>query len=121
MHRDSTIYKHLGGEDGISGVVDLFYAKILSDERISHFFDSVDMKTQRAHQRDFLIYALGGSEHYMGKSLRKAHARLPITSEHFDIVAEHLAKTLEALHVPSDLIADVLMGVAGTKDDVLNR
>lgn len=121
MHKNSLIYQQLGGEDAISGVVDLFYAKVVADTRISHFFDGLDMARQRAHQRDFLVYALGGSNHYMGKSLRKAHAHLHLTDEHFDIVAEHLAKTLEALNVSPDLIGEVMMVVETTRKEVLNR
>lgn len=121
MHKESQIYKQLGGEDAISGIVDLFYARILSDPLLSPYFEGIDMARQRAHQRDFLIYALGGTNHYMGKSLRKAHAKMAIGDTEFDAIAEHLAKTLEALNIAPDLIGEVMMIIASTRKDVLNR
>ena len=39
----ATIYEELGGEPAVDAAVDIFYRKVLADERISRFFDDIDM------------------------------------------------------------------------------
>ena len=48
MHNMSAIptpslYEQIGGEAAVNAAVDLFYRKVLQDDRISQFFDDVDM------------------------------------------------------------------------------
>ncbi len=34
----STLFEQLGGEGAVDAAVDIFYRKVLSDDRISHYF-----------------------------------------------------------------------------------
>jgi hemoglobin len=115
------LYDRLGGEAAVAAAVDLFYQKVLADDRIAGFFTSVDMKSQAAKQRAFMTLAFGGPGHYSGKQMRAAHADLELTDLHFDAVAEHLAGTLNELGVPADMVAEVMSTVETTRADVLNR
>ena len=45
-----SLFERIGGEPAVEAAVDLFYRKVLSDDAISHFFDSTDMDAQRAKQ-----------------------------------------------------------------------
>ena len=56
----STLYEQLGGEAAVNAAVDIFYRKVLTDERIRHFFDTVDMERQHKKQKAFLTIALEG-------------------------------------------------------------
>ena len=118
-----TLYDRLGGDAALDAAVDIFYRKVLSDDSISHFFDSVDMDAQRAKQKSFLGMVFGGPVQYSGKDLRTAHAPLVergLNEGHFNAVAGHLQATLEELNVPADLIEEVMTLAAITHDDVLN-
>ncbi len=121
---DQTLFEKIGGKDAVSAAVDIFYKKNLSDDRIKHFFDGLDMVKQKGHMRTFLTYAFGGLPDYPGKNMRDAHKRLVeeegLDKEHFAAVAENLQSTLEELNVPADLIAEIMSIVASTHDDVLN-
>ena len=119
-----TIYERIGGEGAVDAAVDLFYRKVLTDDRVSEFFDDTDMDEQRAKQKSFLTMVFGGPNDYTGKDLREAHARLVddgMNDSHFDVVVVHLQNTLEELRVPGDLVKEVMMLAAGTRDDILNR
>ena len=119
-----TIYEKIGGEGAVDAAVDLFYRKVLTDDRVSNFFDDTDMDDQRAKQKSFLTMVFGGPHDYTGKSLREAHKRLVddgMNDSHFDVVAVHLQNTLEELGVPGDLVKEVMTLTAGTRDDILNR
>ena len=119
-----SLFEKIGGEPAVDAAVDLFYRKVLSDDRISRFFDDTDMDEQRAKQKSFLTMAFGGPNEYTGEDLRTAHKKLVddgLGDSHFDAVAVHLQNTLEELGVPAELVNQVMAIAAGTRDDVLNR
>ncbi len=117
----ATIFERIGGEAAVDAAVDIFYRKVLADDRISHFFDTVDMDKQRAKQKAFLTVAFGGPSKYSGKDMRTAHAHMKLTEEHFNAVMENLGNTLKDLKVPDELIAEAAKIALSTKNDVLNR
>ena len=119
-----SLYEQLGGRDAVEAAVDIFYRKMLSDDRVSHFFDDVDMDLQIAKQKGFLTYAFGGPNAYSGKSMRDGHKHLVargLNDTHVDIVIAHLGDTLKELGVADDLIAQVAGVANSVRDDVLNR
>lgn len=120
----SNLFQRIGGKGAIEAAVDIFYGKVLADDRISRFFAGVDMDKQRGKQKIFLAYAFGAPVKYDGKDMRQAHKHLVekgLNDSHFDAVAGHLKATLEELNVPTDLIAEVMAIAGSTRDDVLNR
>lgn len=119
-----SLYAQLGGEPAVDAAVDIFYRKVLSDERISHFFDDVDIEKQAAKQKAFLTMAFGGPHRYTGQDMRRAHAHLVprgLDDSHVDAVVENLAATLRELGVRDELIAQVGAIAETTRSDVLNR
>ena len=119
--REDSLYQKLGGKDAIDAVVDAFYVKVLADARVKHFFDDVSMDKQRRKQKDFLSAAFGGPLPWTGKDMRKAHAGMGLTEEHFNAIAENLVNTLKDFKVKQELIDQVVAIALTTKDDVLGR
>ena len=106
---EKTLYEKIGGEAAVDAAVDLFYRKVLADDRINMFFEDVDMEKQAAKQKGFLTFAFGGPNNYTGKDMREGHKHLVergLNDSHFDAVMEHLGGTLKELGVPDDLIAE---------------
>lgn len=118
---DKSLYERIGGEAAVDAAVDIFYRKVLSDDRIAHHFEGVDMDVQREKQKAFLSFAFGGPSRYAGRDLRTAHARMNLGEGDFDAVMEHLSATLESLQVPAPLINEVASIANSVKADVLNR
>jgi hemoglobin len=119
-----SLFEQLGGEAAVDAAVDIFYRKVLGDERINSFFEGVDMDTQAAKQKAFLTFAFGGPNNYTGLDMRRGHARLVeqgLNDSHFDAVVEDLAATLTELGVPDELIAQVGAIAESTRDDVLGK
>ena len=119
----STLYEKIGGEAAVDAAVELFYKKVLADERIKHFFEGVDMKRQAGHQKMFLTYAFGGIPSYPGRNMRAAHQKLVddmgLNDSHFDAVIENLGATLTELGVPADLVGEAAAIAESTRKDVL--
>jgi hemoglobin len=120
--RKKSLYDQLGGKAAIDAAVDLFYVKVLADDRIKHFFDDVNMSRQRRKQKEFLSAALGGPIPWKGQDLRKIHSTITGLNEtHFNAVAEDLQKTLEELKVKKELIDQMMAAVASLKPEILNQ
>ena len=120
----SSLYEQIGGEGAVNAAVDIFYRKVLKDDRIKRFFDGVDMEKQAAKQKAFLIMAFGGPHNYTGEDMRKGHAHLVkqgLNDSHFDAVMENLGATLTELNVPGNLIAQAAAIAESTRKDVLGK
>lgn len=120
----SSIYEQLGGQSAVEAAVEVFYRKMLTDDRVSHFFDDVDMEVQMGKQAGFLTMVLGGPNNYTGKDMREGHKHLierGLNDTHVDIVIEHLGATLKELGANDQQIQQVADLANSVRDDVLNR
>lgn len=119
-----TLYEQIGGEPAVNAAVDLFYRKVLTDDRVSRFFDDVDMDRQAAKQKAFLTMVFGGPAHYTGLDMRRGHLHLiarGMDDTHVDAVIELLGETLAELGVPAEKIGQVAAIAESVRDDVLDR
>lgn len=119
-----SLYEKIGGDAAVNAAVDIFYRKVLADDRINQFFEGVDMEKQAAKQKAFLTFAFGGPNNYTGKDMRDGHAHLVargLNDSHFDAVMENLGATLKDLNVPDELIAEAAAIAESTRNDVLGR
>lgn len=123
----TTLFEKLGGKAAVDLAVDRFYERVLNDERVSHFFENVDMNRQRGHQKAFLTYAFGGAPQYGGSMMREAHKHLVegmgLNGGHFDAVVENLVETLKELGISDELIGEVAAVAAAPEHrrEVLNH
>ena len=119
-----TLYERIGGEKAIDAAVDLFYKKVMADNRINRFFKDINLKKQSQKLKAFLAYAFGGPNKYTGRTLREAHAKLVekgLNDSHFDAVLENLGNSLKDLGVPEDLITEAANIAESVRNDILNR
>lgn len=118
--QSQTLFDRIGGINAVNAAVDIFYSKVIQDERINHFFRHIDINRQSGKLKAFLAYAFGAPIPYNGKSMRAAHQHMHLTETHFNAVAGHLVETLVELKVSQDLIDEVVAIALKTKNDVLN-
>ena len=119
-----SLYEKLGGEPAVNAAVDIFYRKMLTDDRVSRFFEGVDMDRQAAKQKAFLTMVFGGPAEYSGKDMYEGHKHLikmGLNDSHVDAVIENLGATLTELGVANDLIQEVANIANSVRDDVLGR
>jgi hemoglobin len=121
---EPSLYEQLGGASAVEAAVDIFYRKVLSDDRVSSFFEDVDMDRQISKQKGFLTMAFGGPHAYSSFEMRRAHAPLlqkGLNDAHFNVIAELLAESLNDLNVDPALISRVIAIAESTRADVLGR
>lgn len=122
---DIPLYDRVGGDKAMEVAVDLFYRKVLKDKKVGHFFEDVDMESQRLKQKSFLSMAFGGPYQYSGTDLRESHKHInkkfKITDEHFDRVGAIFLETLQELNISEKEIQGMMEVISSTRDDILNR
>ncbi|MGE3475894.1 MAG: group 1 truncated hemoglobin [Rhodospirillaceae bacterium] len=119
-----SLFDRLGGANAVNTAVDIFYRKVLSDDRVAPFFDNVDMDRQIPKQKAFLTMAFGGPNNYTGLDMRKGHKHLVargLNDSHVDAIIELLGKTLKELGVADGDIAEVAAIANSVRNDVLDR
>ncbi len=120
----ATLYEEIGGAPAVEAAVEVFYRKVLMDDRIAHFFDDTDMDRQIAKQQGFLTMVFGGPNAYTGRAMREGHRHLVargLDDTHVDVVIGHLGDTLRELGVGEKQIAEVAGLANSVRDEVLDR
>lgn len=120
-----SLYEELGGAPAIKAALDHFYdKKVLTDDRISGYFERVNVENLKQIQASFFAMALGGPNEYAGRDIKTAHElprRQGLNEEHYQVFMDHFADTLTEFGVPQAKI-DEVMAIADTgKDEVLDR
>jgi len=120
MPQRTTLFSQLG-EAAVGFVVEKFMRLVLADPDLAPAFEGHDVERIKAHQKAFVVFALGGPNRYSGRGLRNAHARFHgvINDAVFDKVLMHLARALSELGVDAGVRASVLQTVNTVRPDVL--
>jgi hemoglobin len=119
-----SLYKRLGGREGIAGVVDAFVANALADPRIGPAFKSLPpekvgpLKTNIA---DFICENSGGPCSYGGRSMQDAHKGMKLAKEDVDACNAALAKALDAKGVGASEKNELMALVSGLMPSIVNQ
>ena len=101
-----SLYKRLGGREGIAGVVDAFVTNALADPRIGPAFKALPaakVGPLKSNIADFICDQTGGPCSYIGRPMKEAHKGMGLAKEDFDACNAALAKALDSAKVaPTD-------------------
>lgn len=92
---EGTLFERIGGEEGISKLIDVFYDRVMSDPELSPFFAHTEESKLRAMQKEFFSEALGGPLFYSGRSMREVHQGRGIKKSHLSRFTDHLMSVLK--------------------------
>ena len=119
-----SLYKRLGGREGIAGVVDAFVANALADARIGPAFKSLPgdkvgpLKTNIA---DFICENTGGPCSYGGRTMKESHRGLGLETADFEACNAALAKALDSKNVAAADKEQVMKLVASLMNDIVEK
>src|SRR5690606_12062342 len=80
----TTLYDDLGGEEGISSLVESLLEQIADDPRIAPQFVEIDLINLHGRLVEQICAEAGGPCTYGGKSMAEAHAHLAIRESDFN-------------------------------------
>jgi hemoglobin len=121
---EKKLYDRLGGYDGISAVVDMFADSLFADPKINQFFVGMSDDTRNAFKqknKNLLCNATGGPCQVISRTAEQAHHGLGITKGDFDVVADHLQKTLDHFKVPPHEQEQVFAIILSLKPKIVDR
>ncbi|HYD78253.1 MAG TPA: group 1 truncated hemoglobin [Paucimonas sp.] len=97
---DDTLYRELGGQEGIRKIIDDFKLIIMDDARINASFKDVDIAHLKKRLAEQFCALAGGPCKYGGKDMTLIHADLGITVAQFNALTEDLQQALDRNGIP---------------------
>lgn len=105
----ATLFDDLGGQPGVSAIVDRAVARWLADPRVGPTFADTNMTRFRHLLNEQLCAVAEGPCRYTGKDMAAAHRGLDLHRNQFNALAEDLQDAMEELgiayHTQNRLIA----------------
>lgn len=120
-----SLYDRLGGEKGITKVVDDFVANVVADPNYKdkhkkHFIEG-DVAALKRKLIDQVGQATGGPQKYTGKGMKEAHAGLGITDADFDTLVADLTKALDNNGVAKQDRDELLTMLGGMRNEIVEK
>ncbi len=126
--KQQPLYNRLGGEPGITTLVNDFIDRFRNteDERIKNPLvtkrhESAYIPALKEHWVRFISQSTGGADKYEGRNMKWAHAGLAITDEQFDRTIEIMAESLAASKIGKPEQEELLELMRKHRDTIVER
>lgn len=121
---DKSLFERLGGEAGISSIVDDILKSHLDNPEIRHVFLPIAENPQRletfkTHVKQFLSAGTGGGAAYMGKDLPTAHKGLNTSEKEFMAAVDDILGVLAKHNIDEETQKDMLFILYSLKGAVI--
>jgi hemoglobin len=119
-----SLYKRLGGREGIAVVVDDFAANMVADSRVNARFKGMkapEVEKFKSNLADQICDATGGPCSYLGKDMKAAHAGMKITEAEWTATIENLVKALDKHNVAAGSKQELLGVLGPMKKDIVGQ
>lgn len=123
--KKQSLYDRLGGEKGISKVVDDLVVIVVADNKYKdahkkHFKEG-DVAGLKKKLVDQIGEATGGPQKYTGKNMKDAHKSLAISNADFDTLVADLTMALDQNHVGKAEKEELLALLAPMRKDIVEN
>jgi hemoglobin len=119
-----SLYKRLGGREGIALVVDDFTANLVGDPRVNARFKGMkppEVFKFKSNLSDQICEASGGPCSYVGKDMKKAHEGMKITEAEWNATVDNLVKALDKHKVDAQAKQELLGAIGPMKKDIVGQ
>ena len=140
-NENHSLFDRLGGEKGLTSIVEDFTPRVLNDPRVnwqrkgmtkggfsihrgnSIYWDPSPLNVQQLnkHLVQFLTIATGGPAHYDGRDMKGAHAGKHISNAEFDASVGDLKASLDKLLVPVKEQKELLSIIESTRGQIVEE
>ena len=135
------LFDRLGGEQGLTKIVDDFMPRLLQDPRVNwqrngvkhHSFSLKGSETVswsgtpdnvavlKKHLVQFLALATGGPAQYEGKEIKATHANMQISNPEFDAAIGDIKASLDKLQIPNKEQKELLAIIESTRPLIVTQ
>ncbi len=116
-----TLFKQLGGDAGVSNIVDNFIEEISFNPKIYAFFKDSDIERFREKLNQHLCFVTGDSCEYTGDSMIQVHAGMNISEKDFNITVELLINAMNKAQIAQPLQNKLLARLAPMRKEMIYR
>lgn len=120
-HAAQLLYDDLGGEAGISRIVDGMMEIILADPRTASTFEESNTDRVARLIKEQFCELTGGPCVYSGQTMAKSHQGLKLTTAHFNALVEGLQTSMDNADVPFTTQNRLLALLAPMHRDVVTQ
>lgn len=135
------LFDRLGGEKGLTAIVEDFMPRVLQDPRVNWQRAGVkrggfsfkrgqsvawtandeSVALLKKHFVQFLALATGGPSQYEGKQMKPTHAAMHIANPEFDAALGDLKASLDKLQVPNKEQKELLSIIESTRPEIVTQ
>jgi hemoglobin len=119
--KDDSLYQQLGGEPGITRIVEGMLLRIAGDHRIVEHFQDIDIQRLRDKLIEQFCLEAGGPCVYTGDSMAQSHKGQGLTPSDFNALVENLQAAMTAEAVPIPAQNRLLARLAPMRGQVIDR
>ena len=116
---ESRLYRELGGQEGITAIVDGFLYELASDHDVLPLFANTDIDRFREKFIEQLCDVTGGPCDYSGDTMQETHREMQITRAQFNSVVEDLMRAMTREGVPVGTQNRLLRRLAVMYDEIV--
>jgi truncated hemoglobin YjbI len=120
---DDSVYRGLGGEEGIKRIVATLFDIVLADERTKETFDGFDIAQSKVRLAEQFCELSGGPCKFTGKyknrDMKSVHEDLKLTDKHFNALTEDLQIAMERHGVPASVSNKLVAKLAPMHRDIV--
>jgi hemoglobin len=137
----ASLYERIGGQDGLTAIVDDWIPRVLADPRVNWERKGVKQggvlgvggKEQawspdptrvahlKKHMIQFFATASGGPAKYEGREMKESHANMKISNSEFDAAVGDMKATLDHLRVPTEEQKELLAIIETTREQIAEK
>ena len=117
-----SLYKRLGGYDGIAAFADNLLPRLMADPRLGRFWQHRGEDGVRREKQlliDYLCACAGGPMYYTGRDMKLAHRGMRIDDRDWQTFVGHINATLDHFKAPSQEKSEVLGFVESLKKEIV--
>ena len=138
------LFDRLGGESGITNIVEDLMPRVLQDPRVNWqrkgvstsailslfnnnsatvmwYLNDENTAKLKKHLVQFLVLATGGPANYDGKEMKAVHAPMRISNPEFDAVLGDLKASLDKLQIPNKEQRELLSIIESTRPLIVTK
>jgi len=119
-----SLYKRLGGRDGIALVVDDFVANLVADARVNARFKGMQVPAVfklKSNLSDQICDAAGGPCSYLGRDMKTTHKGMRVSDAEWNATVENLIRALDKHRVGAKEKSELLGLLGPMKGDIVGQ
>lgn len=116
-----SLYEELGGDAGISQIVDDALLLVLQDPRIKEAFKDTNTKRLAGLLKEQFCEISGGPCRYGGDDMKLTHEGQDVSSAQFNALAEDIQLAMENMNISSSVQNKLIARLAPMKRDIVIR